>query len=98
MDIATRHWRFEIGVFLLLNGLPSKANESHLPGCLPHLHTKIHIIFQLLYKGPPPVMSQDPALWLPNLREVDTLNTLLLTGVSEGLQLFLPARLIEEVS
>ena len=32
MDIATRQWRFEIGVFLLLDGLPSMANEPHLPG------------------------------------------------------------------
>lgn len=31
MDIATRQWRFEIRVFLLLDELPSKANESHLP-------------------------------------------------------------------
>ena len=32
MDRATRQWRFEIRVFLLLDELPSKANESHLPG------------------------------------------------------------------
>ena len=36
MDIATRQWRFKIRVFLLLDGLPSRADESHLPGLLSH--------------------------------------------------------------
>ena len=30
LDVATRQWRFEIGVFLLLDELPFQANELHL--------------------------------------------------------------------
>ena len=36
VDIATRQWWFEIGVFLLLDGLPSKADEPQIPGLLPN--------------------------------------------------------------
>ena len=48
MDIATGKWRFETRVFLLLDGLPSKADKPYLRRLLPNSAKIGNIGLQLL--------------------------------------------------
>ena len=43
LDVATRQWWFEIGVFLLLDWLPFQANELHLPKATGFEAPKTHL-------------------------------------------------------